>query len=93
MTPEEYKSLTVAKAIGRKVRLLREVTNGDMIIPEHTVCTIAFRRNGCFNLVGPKCELCGIQVKVSDVPFTYVQLVAEDLEGRKNVWLSPKHQR
>jgi hypothetical protein len=80
MTPEEYKALPVSEAIGRNVRLLREVRNGDLIIPEGTVCTIAFKHNGGFNIVGPKCELCGVQVKVADVPRSYVRLtIPEEL--------------
>lgn len=78
MTPGEYKSLRIHEAIGRNVRLLREVRNGDLIIPADSICTIAWKRSGGFNLVGPKCELCGIQVKVEAVPCAYVQLVDEE---------------
>ncbi len=77
MDRSEYVKLTAAKAIGRKVRLLKEVRNGDFVIPAGSICTIGYKLGG-FNLVGPKCELCGVQVKVTKVPHAYVQLVDED---------------
>ena len=76
MDRAEYVALTNVKAIGRQVRLIKEVRNGTFIIPAGSICTIGFKQGG-FNLVGPVCDSCGVQVKVSKVPHSYVQLVDE----------------
>lgn len=59
---------------GRKVRTLREIVNGYMVIPAGTVATITRARSGV-TLRGDACGHCGVAVSVSRVNPVALQLL------------------
>lgn len=61
--------------VGRQVRTLRELRNGNENIRVGTVLTVKENRGG-LHLVSERCPHCGVSVYIRGVPEWHVQLLA-----------------
>ncbi len=67
ITKNEYERTTEQKWSGVKVRTLRELQNGTVMIPKGTICTIKRKQAG-FTLITEACQTCGVSVYITRVP-------------------------
>lgn len=74
MNAKTYKKNTEKFFLGKKVRTLMQMQNGNMVIPEGAVCTITRKYQG-FDLESAPCKCCGVQVLISRVPRRDVELI------------------
>jgi len=74
MTRIEYERLTERQVKGRRVRILRALTNGWMTIPAGTECCITRKFQG-YSLTSDKCSHCGVQIHISRVKWYDVDLL------------------
>lgn len=66
MNNKQYLRMTATQLKGRKVRLLRDIRTGSMVIPKGSICTIQDKYSG-LELDGPACTHCGVRVIVRKV--------------------------
>lgn len=74
MDANTYRKNTEKYFMGKKVRTLREMKNGLMIIPAGIICEITRKFKG-FKLTSEPCKHCGVRVRISEVPFCDVELI------------------
>jgi len=65
--------------VGRKVITIREAKNGFFIIPEGTKGVITSQSNTGLVFVGDQCSCCGVQTRISRLPYHAVQLNVEEI--------------
>ncbi|MBP6056815.1 MAG: hypothetical protein KA524_00050 [Nitrosomonas sp.] len=65
--------------VGRKVITIREAENGFFIIPKGTKGVITSQSNTGLVFVGDKCCCCGVQTRISRLPYHAVQLNTEEI--------------
>jgi hypothetical protein len=81
MTTEEYRAMTEKQFLTREVRTLTKMQNGIMVIPKGSVCSITRKYQG-FNLTGPPCNCCGVQIRITRVSWRDVELIQEAEHGK-----------
>lgn len=68
MTPDRNRPKLLRNAVGRKVRTLRELRNGNMVVPADTVVTVTSGTGWeRLNIRAPACPGCGVAVLMSRV--------------------------
>ena len=76
MTKGEYDKLRAYEMRGRRVRTLTELRNGHGVIPKGATATITDKHRG-LALVMDACESCGVQMRISRVSYSDVELQPE----------------
>lgn len=71
----QYERRTEREWIGVKVRTLGTLANATVTIPRGTVLTVRGKFNG-FELLGDKCNCCGVQIRITRVSYRDVEVVA-----------------
>ena len=77
ITWKKYRSVTESNWIGRKVKTLRELQNGNVVIPKGFVLVIS-RKHGGFGLEAVEtCDKCGIgrKIYITKVQPTALELI------------------
>lgn len=62
--------------VGRKVKVMRELVNGYIRIPEGAVGKVTGWWQSGVSLEMPRCSKCGIVPRISKVPLRTVELIA-----------------
>ncbi len=76
ITWKKYRSVTELNWIGRKVKTLRELQNGNVVIPKGFVLVISRKYSGFGLEAVETCDKCGIGRKIN---ITRVEPVALEL--------------
>lgn len=63
---------------GRRVRLRASMQTPAGTLPAGAICTVEPHNGRGFQLAGPRCDCCGVQLRAAGVPEDAVELVEEE---------------
>ena len=74
MNASTYRRMTLSKLQGRKVKTVRKISRGDMIVPAGTILTIVGKRGGLV-LESEPCQLCRVKVLLWNVDPEDIEII------------------
>jgi len=83
ITRIDYNSIPERVWLGKRIKTLREIQNGAMIIPEGTMCEINRKYKG-FSLITEPCKCCGVKIFITRVPYYDCGLLVEQGMMKEN---------
>lgn len=66
---------------GKQVKTIRELRNASLVIPVGTFANVVRARGGTgLHIESQPCECCGVQIRITEVSHTDVELTAHGLK-------------